>query len=228
MKRVARALILSVAASATVATTVQFAAAGDRQWRRHQVVKPWKQRVIIGGVAAGIVAGAVVASRPRVIYRERPVVIEGNGYYDGSSLYDEGGGYVEQGDTVRRVYRDDAQETEDYALPYDDQDRAYEEGSYDDQAYGDQRSAATEDDYFPERPAARADGKRDTPMRKQATTTRKTQDKRTASNDTSGANLKPWSSEWKQWCAQRFASFNPQNGTYLGYDQKRYFCKAGG
>ena len=45
--------------------------------------------------------------------------------------------------------------------------------------------------------------------------------------DASAANLKPWTKEWRDWCSGRYSSFNPQNGTYLGYDKKRYFCKAG-
>lgn len=38
--------------------------------------------------------------------------------------------------------------------------------------------------------------------------------------------LRPWSSAWYQYCAQRYRSFNAKTGTYVGYDGQRHFCSA--
>ena len=112
MNKVARAVILSIAALATVASTVQFASAGDRYWRRHHVVKPWKKRVFVTGVTAGIVAGAVIATRPRVIYREEPVIVDQAPIYDRETIYedDDDTVYADPERDGVRVYRDDAPE----------------------------------------------------------------------------------------------------------------------
>lgn len=219
MNRIARAVILSVTALTTVATTVQFASAGDRYWRRHHVVKPWNKRVVIAGVTAGVVAGAVVATRPRVIYRDDPVVVDEGPVYDPESRYDEDTVYADPDeDNSVGVYRDDAPEADDYAAPrYGEDDR---------QAYDDDAG----DGYFPDRPQADVERNNRSTVRKQATievAPRKQPKKVETIKEADAADLKPWSKEWKQWCAGRFSSFNPQNGTYLGYDQKRHFCKAG-
>ena len=228
MNRIFKAVVLSVAALATVATTVEIASAGDRHWRKHHA-KPWKKRVIIGGVAAGVVAGAVVVNRPRIVYRQRPVVVDEAPIYDREAIYDDETVYADPDeDYGRRTYRDDMPEDEQYAAPsYDDDDAPL---------YDQERNAGIDDDYFPERPQPRVERKRtETVERKRAAPVKNTETKRTPvkRNDTAkrvatdAAGLKPWSKEWKDWCSSRFPSFNPQNGTYLGYDQKRHFCKAG-
>lgn len=220
MNKVVKAVILSVAALATVASTVEIASAGDRYWRKHHA-KPWKKRVVITGVTAGVVAGAVVASRPRIVYRDAPVIVDEEPVYDSEAIYDDGAIYADPDDDYAAgVYRDDMPENDDYAAP------AYD--GNEDPLYDEERSAATDDDYFPDRPEPRIERKRSDvarnadveskPRKRDSTVTRKEAD--------AGA-LRPWSREWKEWCASRFQSFNPQNGTYLGYDQKRHFCKAG-
>lgn len=218
MNRVARAIILSVAAFATVASTVELASAGDRYWRkqnagRHHLAKPWKTRIVVGGVAAGIVAGAIVASRPRVIYRDDPVIVDQGPAYDRESAYDDDTVYADPDeDFGRRIDRDDAQvpglEPEDYAAP------RYQDG--DDQSYDEQSTIESQDGYFPDRPQERVERKRKSETPKKATR-----------DEVAAAGIKPWTKQWTQWCSGRFSSFNPQNGTYLGYDQKRHFCKAG-
>lgn len=35
----------------------------------------------------------------------------------------------------------------------------------------------------------------------------------------------PWSPEWFQWCRANYRSFNPQTGTWRGYDGKVRFCE---
>lgn len=37
----------------------------------------------------------------------------------------------------------------------------------------------------------------------------------------------PWSPEWYRYCADRYRSFNPRNGTYIGYDNQAHFCTSG-
>jgi hypothetical protein len=202
MNRIARAVILSAAALATIASTIGFADAGDRYWRRHRIVKPWKKHVVVTGIAAGIVAGAVVAARPRVVYREEPVAV------DQAPIYDEDGIYAAPDEDVG-LYRDDAPDADEYAAP------AYDDDG-DDGAYDENRVVGTEDNFFPDRPEALAGEKRES-----------TAPKKVIREEADAANLKPWTKEWKEWCSDRFSSFNPQNGTYLGYDQKRHFCKAG-
>lgn len=34
----------------------------------------------------------------------------------------------------------------------------------------------------------------------------------------------PWTREWYRYCKARFRSFDPESGTYLGYDGLRHFC----
>jgi hypothetical protein len=210
MNRVAKAVILSIAALATVASAVEFASAGDRYWRKHHAVKPWKKRVFVTGVTAGIVAGAVIAARPRVIYREEPVIVDEAPIYDRESAYDDDTVYADPDETYGAgIYRDDALDAEEYAAPRDDE-----------QFYDEDRAVGTENNYFPDRPEALVETK---PKAKSTAPKKVIREQA----DASAVNLKPWSKEWKEWCAGRFSSFNPQNGTYLGYDQKRHFCKAG-
>ena len=34
----------------------------------------------------------------------------------------------------------------------------------------------------------------------------------------------PWTPEWYQYCDQRYRSFDPQTGYFLGYDGNYHFC----
>ncbi|HMF66086.1 MAG TPA: BA14K family protein, partial [Phyllobacterium sp.] len=34
----------------------------------------------------------------------------------------------------------------------------------------------------------------------------------------------PWSPGWYRYCANRYRSFNPETGTFRGYDGRDYFC----
>ncbi|EJF89177.1 BA14K family protein [Bartonella tamiae] len=36
----------------------------------------------------------------------------------------------------------------------------------------------------------------------------------------------PWSPAWYQRCASKYRSFNPQTGTYRGYDGRDHLCRA--
>jgi hypothetical protein len=35
----------------------------------------------------------------------------------------------------------------------------------------------------------------------------------------------PWSPDWYTYCAQRYRSFNPHTGYFIGYDGQPYFCQ---
>ena len=35
----------------------------------------------------------------------------------------------------------------------------------------------------------------------------------------------PWTPAWYTYCAQRYQSFNPQNGSFTGYDGAVRFCQ---
>ncbi|OJT96565.1 MAG: hypothetical protein BGN83_22120 [Rhizobium sp. 63-7] len=39
--------------------------------------------------------------------------------------------------------------------------------------------------------------------------------------------LRPWSGAWRRYCSQRYRSFDPSTGTYVGYDGREHFCTAG-
>jgi hypothetical protein len=39
-------------------------------------------------------------------------------------------------------------------------------------------------------------------------------------------SLEPWSREWYRYCSDRYRSFNPETGTFRGYDGGDYFCNA--
>lgn len=41
-----------------------------------------------------------------------------------------------------------------------------------------------------------------------------------------GGSLEPWSRGWYQYCDAKYRSFNPQKGTYRGYDGLDHFCVA--
>jgi len=37
-------------------------------------------------------------------------------------------------------------------------------------------------------------------------------------------SLEPWSRGWYEYCGQKYRSFNPQKGTFRGYDGQDHFC----
>ncbi len=39
--------------------------------------------------------------------------------------------------------------------------------------------------------------------------------------------LEPWTRPWYRYCSDRYRSFNPDTGTFRGYDGRSYFCTAG-
>ena len=39
--------------------------------------------------------------------------------------------------------------------------------------------------------------------------------------------LRPWSAAWRRYCTERYRSFDPATGTYVGYDGRERFCTAG-
>lgn len=40
------------------------------------------------------------------------------------------------------------------------------------------------------------------------------------------ATFEPWTPEWYRYCENRYRSFDPATGTFLGYDGIRHFCEA--
>jgi len=38
------------------------------------------------------------------------------------------------------------------------------------------------------------------------------------------ASLEPWTPGWQEWCNARYRSFNPNTGTYRGFDGLDHFC----
>lgn len=38
--------------------------------------------------------------------------------------------------------------------------------------------------------------------------------------------LEPWSAEWYDYCSERYRSFSPRSGTFVGYDGQEHFCVA--
>ncbi|OAP38206.1 hypothetical protein AU381_21710 [Sinorhizobium glycinis] len=39
--------------------------------------------------------------------------------------------------------------------------------------------------------------------------------------------LEPWTPAWYRYCSQRYRSFDPESGTFIGYDGRSHFCTAG-
>lgn len=39
-------------------------------------------------------------------------------------------------------------------------------------------------------------------------------------------HVQPWSRSWFRYCRDRYRSFDPQTGTYVGYDGRERFCNA--
>ena len=44
-------------------------------------------------------------------------------------------------------------------------------------------------------------------------------------DDYAGA-YEPWSAGWYEYCSDRYRSFNPRSGTFVGYDGAEHFCVA--
>lgn len=40
-------------------------------------------------------------------------------------------------------------------------------------------------------------------------------------------SYEPWTQSWYDYCSQRYRSFNPRSGTFIGYDGREHFCTAG-
>ena len=38
--------------------------------------------------------------------------------------------------------------------------------------------------------------------------------------------FEPWSSEWYDYCSDRYRSYDPRSGTFMGYDGREHFCVA--
>lgn len=45
--------------------------------------------------------------------------------------------------------------------------------------------------------------------------------------DDYGPSFEPWSRSWYRYCQQRYRTFDPESGTYVGYDGREHFCNAG-
>lgn len=41
-----------------------------------------------------------------------------------------------------------------------------------------------------------------------------------------GGSFEPWSRDWYEYCSDRYRSFDPQSGTFMGYDGREHFCVA--
>ncbi len=39
-------------------------------------------------------------------------------------------------------------------------------------------------------------------------------------------SLEPWSRPWYRYCQNRYRSFDPRTGTFMGYDGREHFCVA--
>lgn len=40
------------------------------------------------------------------------------------------------------------------------------------------------------------------------------------------SSFEPWTRDWYRYCSDRYRSFDPQSGTFMGYDGVRRFCEA--
>jgi BA14K-like protein len=83
--------------------------------------------------------------------------------------------------------------------------RVYDQPIYDEPVYVD-----PDDDYYPPQPRPRV--------------VRRPQ---VIYSDDYAGGFEPWTRGWYQYCAARYRSFNPERGTYRGYDGLNHFCKAG-
>ncbi len=41
-----------------------------------------------------------------------------------------------------------------------------------------------------------------------------------------GGHIEPWTRDWYRYCSTRYRSFDPQRGTFRGYDGYDHFCVA--
>ena len=41
----------------------------------------------------------------------------------------------------------------------------------------------------------------------------------------SGGSLEPWTRDWYRYCDNKYRSFNPNTGTYRGFDGRDHFCR---
>lgn len=44
--------------------------------------------------------------------------------------------------------------------------------------------------------------------------------------DEYAGGFEPWSAAWYDYCSDRYRSFNPRSGTFIGYDGQERFCVA--
>jgi hypothetical protein len=88
--------------------------------------------------------------------------------------------------------------------------RVYRERVYDEPIYDEPVYVDPDDDYYPPQPRPRV--------------VRRPQ---VIYSDNYGGDFEPWTRGWYQYCAARYRSFNPDRGTYRGYDGLNHFCKAG-
>jgi BA14K-like protein len=207
MNKLTRTIILSTAAIATIATSVDFASARDRYpyWRKHHPRHFHDRAFVAGalGVAAGVVIGNALA-RPRVIYREQPVVIDQEPAYVEPDTVFADPGYEYDRPAAR------------YEGPVDDEDNAgFDRQPYDDRAMSDDEAMG--DDEFPAPPVRRTEN-RSHPQNDESRSDRT----QVAASDA----LVPWTAKWRAYCSERYQTFNPQNGTFKGYDGKPHFCTA--
>lgn len=155
MLKFARLAMLATAIVSAGITSASPALAGGRHGHREPVGRVNDDAVALGlfGLAAGVIAGSVIASQPRAPRYIEPA-------YEPPSYYEE----------------------PDYAPDY----------RYDRRGPG-----YAYDQEFPPPPAR------------------------------SNAGLQEWSPEWYRYCSDRYRSFDPRSGTFLGYDNRRHFCTAG-
>lgn len=39
------------------------------------------------------------------------------------------------------------------------------------------------------------------------------------------SGMRPWTRSWMRYCSQRYRSFDPSTGTFIGYDGREHFCR---
>lgn len=88
--------------------------------------------------------------------------------------------------------------------------RVYRERVYDQPIYDEPVYVEPDEDYYPPQPKPRV--------------VRRPQ---VIYSDDYAGDFAPWTRGWYQYCAARYRSFNPERGTYRGFDGLNHFCKAG-
>lgn len=48
----------------------------------------------------------------------------------------------------------------------------------------------------------------------------------TYKDSVASASFEPWTQQWQNYCSNRYRSFNPNTGTFRGYDGLNHFCVA--